>query len=492
MIRTRTYRVVPLLGLALLAACPESGNDIIEPGDPLEITTNALPLGSIGDAYSAGIDAEGGNGEYHWDLSSGELPPGLALSVEDLTDDDVVITGIPEVAGSFSFVLRVESDDDQSETRAFTLVVLEEAAPIAIVTPALPPALVGAQYSTDLDAVVNEGSSAFTFTIESGALPTGLTLDADGTLLGVATVADTTAVIIGVSNGTVSTTRTFTLQAVANRTGSYDITVVPVVPIPPAIQPAVDAAIDRLEAAITGDLSAITIDPGTLEGGDCGGFGPVANGTTADDLILLVNIAPIDGPNEVLGFAGPCLIRNSNGLPLLGILTLDVVDLSLLSTGNQIALVTHETGHVLGFGSMWESGGFDLVTSSTSDPRFTGAAAVNQWQGLGGAGNVPVEEEGGQGTARSHWNEETFGAELMTGFANTSVFQPLSRMSIASFADMGYAVNLNAADAYSLPPQSPAAVSPAGALAGYDVALDLVVGAVDENGNVTAIRRGDR
>ena len=31
----------------------------------------------------------------------------------------------------------------------------------------------------------------------------------------------------------------------------------------------------------------------------------------------------------------------------------------------------------------------------------------------------PVEQDGGSGTAGSHWDEETFGNELMTGYVNT-------------------------------------------------------------------------
>ena len=50
---------------------------------------------------------------------------------------------------------------------------------------------------------------------------------------------------------------------------------------------------------------------------------------------------------------------------------------------------------------------------------------------------------GGEGTADAHWRESVFGNELMTGFVEAST-NALSRVSVASMADLGYAVNLEA------------------------------------------------
>jgi hypothetical protein len=74
---------------------------------------------------------------------------------------------------------------------------------------------------------------------------------------------------------------------------------------------------------------------------------------------------------------------------------------------------------------------------------------------LGGTGNIPVEQDGGNGTRCGHWDEETFDTELMTGFSEGSTTELLSRMTIASLEDMGYSVNLNAADPYTLPSCTP-------------------------------------
>ena len=63
---------------------------------------------------------------------------------------------------------------------------------------------------------------------------------------------------------------------------------------------------------------------------------------------------------------------------------------------------------------------------------------------------VPVENTGGEGTADGHWRESVFKNELMSGFIAASG-NPLSRLTAASLQDLGYKVNLSAAEPYSLP-----------------------------------------
>jgi len=63
---------------------------------------------------------------------------------------------------------------------------------------------------------------------------------------------------------------------------------------------------------------------------------------------------------------------------------------------------------------------------------------------------VGVESQGHpNGTADSHWRESVFDNELMTGFINSGA-NPLSEVTVASFWDMGYTVNLDGAEDFSL------------------------------------------
>jgi hypothetical protein len=113
----------------------------------------------------------------------------------------------------------------------------------------------------------------------------------------------------------------------------------------------------------------------------------------------------------------------------------DIADVAALGAAFS-DVVLHEMSHSLGFGSIWDRLG--LVT----DGEFTGANAVEQFHLMGGTGNILVEQDGGSGTAGSHWDEETYGNELMTGYLNDGE-NYFTGMSAASFADLGYQLDPN-------------------------------------------------
>jgi len=128
-------------------------------------------------------------------------------------------------------------------------------------------------------------------------------------------------------------------------------------------------------------------------------------------------------------------------------------------------------GHVLGFGTLWTNFNFlaDPALDGGLDPAFTGPLAMAEFDTEGGAAytgaKVPVENTGGYGTADSHWRESVFGNELMTGWIGYPP-NPLSGVTIASLADLGYQVDMTKADAFSLGPfiRRGAGVAPIGAL----------------------------
>jgi hypothetical protein len=106
--------------------------------------------------------------------------------------------------------------------------------------------------------------------------------------------------------------------------------------------------------------------------------------------------------------------------------------------------------HVLGFGTHWEPPFFNLLNGAgTGNPQFTGTNAFAAFTTLnhGSGTTVPVEGNGGAGTADSHWDEPGFGSELMTGtLSGTS--QPMSATTIRSMQDLAYQVNVGEADAF--------------------------------------------
>ena len=107
---------------------------------------------------------------------------------------------------------------------------------------------------------------------------------------------------------------------------------------------------------------------------------------------------------------------------------------------------------MLGIGTIWTRLGL-LQGGGTMNPVFLGAGAMREYAALTGRPNptpVPVANVGGPGTRDGHWRESVFGDELMTGILSGAV-RPISRVTAAALGDMGYAVDLAAADPFVLP-----------------------------------------
>lgn len=238
----------------------------------------------------------------------------------------------------------------------------------------------------------------------------------------------------------------------------------------------------RWEGVITGELSNLTVSNQLL----CTG---APNATEQiDDVVIFVNLVPIDGPNGVLGSAGPCAIRTSNGLPIAGVMNFDIADLAAMSANGSLRdVILHEMGHVVGIGSLWNitSPARTLLTDEGgAEPFFNGVGAVAAFDAAGGAAyaqpKVPVENTGGAGTRDSHWRESVLGDELMTGTI-TGLVRPLSAITVASLADMGYTVNAAAADTYTY---IPALRLNGGATALQEAPLTSPILVFDESGRV--------
>jgi hypothetical protein len=201
------------------------------------------------------------------------------------------------------------------------------------------------------------------------------------------------------------------------------------------------SAADRWTRIITGDLPPVQVD-----------------GEVIDDLLILAQGSDIDGPGNILGQAGPTALRPSNAgaaafLPAKGMMQFDTADLEQMeANGTLNDVITHEMGHVVGIGTIWPQKRL-LKGARGSNPTFVGPIAMKEYGKLRGNGQptpVPVENTGGAGTRNSHWRETVFRSELMTGFVGQAG-NPLSRMTAASLQDLGYTVDLTAAEPYVLP-----------------------------------------
>lgn len=222
-----------------------------------------------------------------------------------------------------------------------------------------------------------------------------------------------------------------------------------------ATQLAFDRAVARVQSVVVGGLSAVNLPQDfNLEECDASlaGFDDVPI-EVVHGLVIYVLVEEIDGAGEILGSAGPCLVRASDAnKPALGIMRLDAADLATFTQTRLDQLILHETLHVVGFGTVWADNGL-LSGVNTADARFLGPAARQACRDDNGGVNtcattVPVHSEDGVGSAYSHWRETTFGNELMTPFLAPSGAAPLSAMSMRALQDMGYEVDDSSADAY--------------------------------------------
>lgn len=193
-------------------------------------------------------------------------------------------------------------------------------------------------------------------------------------------------------------------------------------------------------------------------------------------LQITASTVNIDGVGGVLGQAGPVNVLRFGGNSLNGRapkpiaiaqtsqMQFDNDDMAdMLATGDLVEVIKHEMAHALGFGSLWADNAL-LTTTGFGVPNYIGAYGVKQYRidsGKRFAFYVPVEQQGGGGTAGSHWedNDPFFNqrgrngtSDLMIGSIDLGNEQKFtSETTWASFADLWYAVDgFNGGDLYNV------------------------------------------
>ncbi|MFN7975087.1 MAG: putative Ig domain-containing protein [Acidobacteriota bacterium] len=145
------------------------------------ITVNpaSLPNGTQGVPYSQTVTGSGGTAPYTFAVTSGALPPGLALNAAT-----GVVSGTPTTAGTFNFTITATDSLGCTGSRAYSVVI--NCGTITVNPASLPNGTVGVPYSQTLSA--SGGAAPYTFAITAGALPPGLALNgATGVISGTPT-----------------------------------------------------------------------------------------------------------------------------------------------------------------------------------------------------------------------------------------------------------------------------------------------------------------
>jgi Putative Ig domain/Right handed beta helix region len=220
---TWTYRVTA----TSVASPSRSGGTIVEVSPnipPLKITTTSLPQFMTGDAYSQTVNVTGGKTPYHWKMTSGTMPSGITL-----TKPTGAISGVSSQTGPFPFTIQVTDSSwptNLTATQSYTLV---GSSALIVTTPVLPQITAGENYDTSV-AVVG-GVTPYQWSISSGSLPTGISLNAGtGVISGTTEQTGQYKLSVKVTDSSSphqSAFQSYTVQAVSGQSSAADFYVSP-------------------------------------------------------------------------------------------------------------------------------------------------------------------------------------------------------------------------------------------------------------------------
>jgi hypothetical protein len=168
-------------GFSITVADATGSSDIksftgtIDPGDSvLKINSSTLAAFSAGINYSFPLTVTGGTLPYTFSITSGALPDGVTLNTIS-----GLISGRPTFATagtSYSFSVRVTDDGGLQITKTYIGTVDSSSiANMSITNTTIPTPVAGRSYAASM--TVSGGTSPYTFSVSSGTLPGGLSLD---------------------------------------------------------------------------------------------------------------------------------------------------------------------------------------------------------------------------------------------------------------------------------------------------------------------------
>jgi len=174
-----------------------------------------------------------------------------------------------------------------------------------------------------------------------------------------------------------------------------------------------------------------------------------------DDVVIGYEFTAIDGEGDVLGSAGPIYATPPpHSRTISGSMRFDLADFPLFEPVDRYLILLHEMGHTLGLvGSLGRCGLCSAADGFAYSASCTRAHA--EYDKLGLEVRLALEEAGGEGKECHHWSEHSFpdpvASEIMTGYFEEHLEQPLSRVTVAALADLGgYTVDYARADPYPL------------------------------------------
>jgi hypothetical protein len=156
----------------------------------LTITASGVSLGKIN--------------ENLWQITGGEIPPGMTFNGGAIASDSVTITGTPTTPGGYPFTVMVTTPQGDYMEKAFSITV------VGVTSMTLPPAQAFTPYSFQLTW---EGFSNPEFFVDaSSELPPGLSMSASGLISGTPTAMGTFNVLVDIEDATGNCQQQITLM----------------------------------------------------------------------------------------------------------------------------------------------------------------------------------------------------------------------------------------------------------------------------------------
>ena len=163
-------------------AATATSNCSITIAPPTIAVVCATSTGKVGTPYSSAVTASGGTAPYTFAITAGSLPAGLTLN-----PSTGAITGTPTTAGTFNFTVTVtDSTGGQAATATSNCSITIAPPPLIAACAPGTTGQVGIPFSSQVQ--VSGGIPPYTFTLNSGALPNGLTLSSSGLISGIPTM----------------------------------------------------------------------------------------------------------------------------------------------------------------------------------------------------------------------------------------------------------------------------------------------------------------
>jgi hypothetical protein len=147
----------------------------------LEITSTGLPDATGGVPYSASFESQGGLLPLTWSLTAGTLPDGL--TGPDPTTGE--ISGTPDpvcTASATALTVQVVDDDTPAQTDTQAAIGLDVNPAELDIANTMTSGVIDTPYNSSI--VVLGGVPPYTFVLDSGSLPSGLSMNAAGLVTG--------------------------------------------------------------------------------------------------------------------------------------------------------------------------------------------------------------------------------------------------------------------------------------------------------------------